>query len=162
MGTRTGVAIIIAAALAGAVAQVGALGLRSRGQAAYAELKGETFDKARLTMQLGSAIRDVDVILEYQNSALMIVDRDSGSAFQSLIYAEMTGGEYSYARPQTAKRSIWSPMSLFSSGKKHLFVARTTTDSAQLQLDESNYKQVLAVFESRTRKKVVTIGEGTR
>jgi len=121
---------------------------------------GETFGKARLTLQVGDKTRAVDVNVNYEPMAMVVVDRNTGQALRTLPYADMKGGEYSFAKSPRWKTAIFvSPLFLFTSGKKHWLLAQGQTEYALLHLDKSNYKMVIASFETKTGKKVETVGD---
>jgi hypothetical protein len=121
---------------------------------------GETFGKARLTMQVGDKTRAVDVSVNYEPTAMVIVDRNTGQALRTLPYTDMKGGEYSFAKSPRWKTAILvSPLFLFTSGQKHWLLAQGQTEYALLHLDKSNYRMVIASFETRTGKKVEAVGD---
>ena len=121
---------------------------------------GEAFGKAELSLQVGDKTKAVDVSINYQESALVIVDKNTGQALKTLLYSEIKGGEYSFGKSPRWKTAIFvSPLFLFTSGKKHWFLVQGASDYALLHLDKSNYKMVLASFETKTGKKVEAVGE---
>ncbi|MSO55534.1 MAG: hypothetical protein EXQ55_01210 [Acidobacteria bacterium] len=120
----------------------------------------ERFDKARWHVEMAGNPVVVDVILEFQFAALMIIDKDSGDAMKSVIYFELAGGEYSFATSPGGKKAGSLPRLLrLTGGNRHWLVIRTPTDSTQLELDETNYKQALAALETKMRKKVTVISQ---
>jgi hypothetical protein len=140
--------------IVGVLALVALLGPIVHGQA------GETFSKARLSLQVGDKTRAVDVNVVYEPTALVVIDKNTGQPLKTFPYAEMKGGEYSFAKSPRWKTAILvSPLFLFTSGKKHWFLAQGASDYALLHLDKSNYRMVLASFETRTGKKVEMVGD---
>jgi hypothetical protein len=119
-----------------------------------------TFQKARLSVQVGDKTEAVDVVVTYDAAAIVITDKKTNHALKSLAYSELNGGEYSYAKSPRWKTAIFvSPLFLFTSGKKHWFLAKGKDDYALLHLDKENYRLVLAAFETKTGLKVETVAD---
>jgi hypothetical protein len=120
----------------------------------------ESFQSARINVTAEDKTREFDVIVRYEPSALVIVDKKSGEATKTFPYADMKGAEYSYAKSPRWKTAIFvSPLFLFTSGKKHWFLVQGPGDYALLHLDKSNYRLILAAFEARTGLKVETVAD---
>jgi hypothetical protein len=120
----------------------------------------QVFQKAKLSLQVGDKTEAVDVIVQYDETALIVADKKTRRALKTLPYAEITGGEYSYAKSPRWKTAIFvSPLFLFTSGKKHWFLAQGKDDHALLHLDKENYRLVLAAFETKTGAKVETVAD---
>jgi hypothetical protein len=125
-----------------------------------AQSRNHTFQKARLSLQVEEKTEAVDVIVMYDDAALVIRDKKTNRALKTLPYAEITGGEYSYAKSPRWKTAIFvSPLFLFTSGKKHWFLTQGKDDHALLHLDKENYRLMLAAFETKTGLKVETVSD---
>ena len=120
----------------------------------------ETFQNSKLNVTVEDKTRELDVILRYEPSALVIVDKRSRESTKTFPYEQMKGAEYSYAKSPRWKTAIFlSPFFLFTSGKKHWFLVQSEGDYALLHLDKTNYRLILAAFEARTALKVVTVAD---
>lgn len=127
--------------------------------AAVSAQNNETFGKAKLSIQEGEKTKQVDAVLRYDGSSLIVVDK-KGSALKTMPYASVKGAEYSYAKSPRWKTAIFiSPLFLFTSGKKHWFMVQGEGQYAVLQLDKSNYKMVLGAFEAKTGKTVELVAD---
>lgn len=125
-----------------------------------AQAKAEVFLKAKLSLNEGEKTRQVDVALTYNDKALVVVDRKSGAPVKSFAYAEVKSAEYSYGKSPRWKTAIFvSPLFLFTSGKKHWFMIQGGSDYGVMQLDKSNYKMILAAFETKTGKKIEIVAD---
>jgi len=118
----------------------------------------EPFLNSKINVTVEDKTRESDVIIRYDLSALVILDKKSGEAMKTFRYAEMEGAEYSYAKNPRWKTAIFvSPLFLFTSGKKHWFLVQGPGDYALLHLDKSNYRLIVAAFEARTGLKVEAV-----
>jgi hypothetical protein len=118
----------------------------------------ETFQRSTINLTVEDKTRELDVIVRYEPSALVIVDKRTGAATKTYPYGDLQSAEYSYAKNPRWKTAIFvSPLFLFTSGKKHWFLVQGTGDYALLHLDKSNYRLILAAFEARTGLKVETV-----
>ena len=120
----------------------------------------ESFQKSKLATTVEDKTRESDVVVRYDPTALIIIDKKSGTAAKTFPYAEMKSAEYSYAKSPRWKTAILvSPFFLFTSGKKHWFLVQGTGEYALLHLDKSNYRLILAAFEARTGLNVETVAD---
>jgi len=125
-----------------------------------AQQKPETFQDAKLRVIEGDSIKQIDVALTYDTEALVIVEKHSGKPVKSFAYTDVKSAEYSYGKSPRWKTAIFvSPLFLFTSGKKHWFMVQAGGDYGVMQLDKSNYKMVLAAFETKTGKKVEIVAD---
>lgn len=123
-----------------------------------AQTPAEAFQKSRISVTVGDKTKESDVIVRYDPSSLAIMGKNSGQTIKTFPYGEIRGGEYSYAKSPRWKTALFvSPLFLFTSGKKHWFLVQGSGDYALLHLDKSNYRLILAAFESRTGLKVETV-----
>jgi len=130
----------------------------SAARATRTAVASEAFQKSKLNLTVGDKTQESDVIVRYESTALVIVDKKSGEAAKTFPYAAMKGAEYSYAKNPRWKTAIFvSPLFLFTSGKKHWFLVQGEGDYALLHLDKSNYRLILAAFEARTGLKVEAV-----
>ena len=120
----------------------------------------QTFQKAKLSLQVDDKTEAVDVVVRYDDAALIVSDKKTNHSLKTLPYAEITGGEYSFAKsPRWKTALLVSPLFLFTSGKKHWFLAQGKNDHALLHLDKENYRLILATFETKTGTKVETVAD---
>jgi hypothetical protein len=117
----------------------------------------QSFQNAQLSVQEGDKTKHIDVNVRYDADVLAIVDK-KGQVLKTFPYVGMKGAEYSYSKSPRWKTAIFvSPLFLFTSGKKHWFLAQGADDFALLRLDKVNYKMVLATFETKTSLTVETL-----
>jgi len=125
-----------------------------------AQAPPQAFPKAKLNLQDGEKKKEIEATVRYDESALLIIDKKTSQPLKTMPYASMKGAEYSFAKsPRWKTALLVSPLFLFTSGKKHWFMVQTNDDYALVQLDKSNYKMVLAAFETKTGKKVETVAD---
>jgi hypothetical protein len=118
----------------------------------------ESFHKAKLSRTQGENTKQIDVTITYGSSTLEVRDKKTQAPLKSFDYETITGAEYSYAKSPRGKAGIFaSSLLLFTSGKKHWMIVQGANDYALLQLDNSNYRTVLAAFEARTGIEVETV-----
>ena len=120
----------------------------------------ESFTKAKLTQLVDGRRREVEATLSFEASAFIVVDKKTGTALKTISYTAVESAEYSYARTPRWKAAVsMNPVLLQTDGTKHWFLVYGGGDYALLQLDRSNYRLVLAAFETRTGKLVGMVGE---
>ena len=122
----------------------------------------DIFKDAKLNVQKGDKTEQVDVVLRYEPTELVVANNDkSKPALKTIVYADVKGAEYSYAKTPRWKSGIFiSPFFLFTSGKKHwLMVQSNNAEFAVLQLDKSNYRMVVAELEAKIGRKVDVSGD---
>lgn len=118
------------------------------------------FDDAKLTVSDGDKTHEVDVIVRFGSDKLQLIAAKKRESLKDLAYADCKSAEYSYSKSPRWKTAIFvSPLLFLSSGKKHWFMVKTATDYALMHLDKSNYKLILAEFETRTSLTVEAEGE---
>ena len=122
---------------------------------ASAAIAQETFPNAKLNLQVGEKKKEIDASLKYSPDSLLILDKKTEQPVKTFSYQAIKNAEYSYSKSPRWKSAIFvSPLFLFTSGKKHWFMVQTDGDYAVMQLDKTNYKLILAAFESKSGKKV--------
>jgi len=120
----------------------------------------EFFDKSELSVQINGKTESVETFLRFDGDSFDVVAKKSKQTIKSYAYPEIKGIEYSYAKSPRWKTALFvSPLFLFTSGKKHWLLTQGPSDFAMLRLDKSNYKMILATLESKTGKKVETVGD---
>lgn len=125
-----------------------------------AQAPAQAFQKATLNLQDGDKKKEIDATVRYDETALVIIDKKTSQPLKTMPYASMKGAEYSFAKsPRWKTALLVSPLFLFTSGKKHWFMVQTNDDYALVQLDKSNYKLVIAAFETKTGKKVEAVAD---
>ncbi len=120
------------------------------------------FKDAKLTVADGDKSKEVDVTVRFGADKMQMVkgDGDKRVSLKDLPYAACKSAEYSYSKsPRWKSGLLVSPFLFMSSGKKHWLMVKTADDYALMHLDKSNYKLVLAEFETRTGVKVEAEGE---
>lgn len=122
---------------------------------ALAQSTPQAFPGAKLNLQVGEKKKEIDATVKYEPSAFVVVDKKTEVAVKTFSYANIKNAEYSYSKSPRWKSAILvSPLFLLSSGKKHWFMVKTDDDYAVIQLDKTNYKLILAAFETKAGKKV--------
>ena len=115
----------------------------------------ETFTKATLDLQVDGKMKEIDANVKFDKNAFVVLERKEGTPIKTFSYSNIRSGEYSFGKsPRWKTALLVSPLFLFTSGEKHWFMVESDDDYALLQLDKSNYKLILASFETRTGKKV--------
>jgi len=118
------------------------------------------FDKTALSVQINGKTEAVDTFLRFDGDSFDVVANKSKQTIKSYAYTDIKSIEYSYAKSPRWKTAIFvSPLFLFTSGKKHWLLTQGPDDFAMLRLDKNNYKMILATLESKTGKKVETVGD---
>jgi hypothetical protein len=113
-----------------------------------------------MMMASGDKTKEVDVIFRFGEQKMQLINTKVRESYKDLAYADCKSAEYSYSKsPRWKSGLLVSPFLFLSSGKKHWFMVKTANDYALLHLDKSNYKMILAEFETRTGVKVETEGE---
>jgi hypothetical protein len=125
---------------------------------AFAQSTPQTFPGAKLNLQVGEKKKEVDAIVKVDQNAFVVADKKTDIAVKTFSYANIKNAEYSYSKSPRWKTAIFvSPLFLFTSGKKHWFMVQSGDDYAVMQLDKTNYKLILAAFETKSGKKVETV-----
>lgn len=128
--------------------------------ASLAAQTDQFFDKNQLSVQINGKTESVETFLRFDGDSFDVVAKKSKQTIKSYAYTDIKSLEYSYAKSPRWKTAIFvSPLFLFTSGKKHWLLTQGPDDFAMLRLDKENYKLVLAALESKTGKKVDTVGD---
>ena len=120
----------------------------------------DLYDKASLSVQQNGKTESLDALIQFDQDSFAVLSKKTRQPIKDFAYTDIAGAEYSYAKSPRWKTAIFvSPLFLFTSGKKHWLLTQGPNDFALLRLDKSNYKMVLATLESKTGKKVETVGD---
>jgi len=120
-----------------------------------AQTAPETFSNVTLNLQVGEKKKDIDATVRYEPEALVILDKKTNTPVKKFPYTGINAAEYSFSKSPRWKSAILvSPLFLLSSGKKHWFMVKSESDYAVMRLDKTNYKLILAAFETKAGKKV--------
>jgi len=113
-----------------------------------------------LTVTQGDKSKQIDVVVSFAPNSFYLLEENGRKPMKTYDYSSFTGAEYSFSKSFRWKSGLFiSPFLFLSSGKKHWFLIKTAGDYALLHLDKSNYKMILAEWETRTGLQVDAHGE---
>jgi hypothetical protein len=123
------------------------------------------FKDAKLRTQEGEKTKETDVRLRYDETSLSLLPSGGkkelrDTPIRTIAYTEITAAEYTFGKsPRVTAALLVSPLFLFNSSKSHWLTVKTANDYANLRLDKSNYKLVMAELEKRSKITVESVGE---
>ena len=111
----------------------------------------------------GKRAVDRDVVLNFIGGQLAIAPKTGGAALASLPYKRITHATYVRARDPKWDPKLASPPEGFDAGSfigsiirsaRHWLVLQGSDHFEILRLEDSNFRQILATFETRTGIKI--------
>ena len=118
----------------------------------------EVFPKATLNVEVDKKKQEIDATIGLDRNFFWVLDK-RGTALKTFAYATIRTVEYAYGNSPRWKGGSPVATPVQSSGKKHWLMVRTQDEYALIQLDKTNYKPLLAAFESRSGKKIETVAD---
>ncbi len=123
-----------------------------------------TFKKTKLMEQQGDKLKELDCDLIFTDDAFRVTDNKQRADYVRIPYSDVEEIVYEKSSHPRWKTAVFLTIfALLSKGKKHwLTVTYKDADEAKftiLKLDKNDYRQIIALSETKTGKKVQWVVE---
>ena len=118
-----------------------------------------TFPSVKFYVVAGKRATDRDVLLNFSGGQVLVMPKSGGEAIAEIPYKKILKATYTAARDPKWDNSLPGPpegldVGTFMRTTRHWLVVQGSDRFAVLRLDDSNFRQILEMFEARTGLKI--------